>query len=159
MIHVEHAHIRHARLIAPIMRPRDVIEIRQLHDVGPIEAMRQALDASAYARTMFYGFEPLAMYGLAPFTLLASTARLWIFATSAIDRHPLAFARACRKHLVDLMKQCDQATNLIALDDLPALKWADWLGCTCVLPHQLHGGRLFAQFLLRRESGAQCQSG
>ncbi len=157
MTRLEVASHRHIRLIAPIMRPRDILEIRQLHGVEPMEAMRKALFWSTYARTLMYGFEPLCMFGVAPFAVLASSVRLWIFATSAIDRHPFAFARATRKHLPEFRKQFDLGTNLIALDDDPAIRWARWLGCTCVLPHQSHGGRLFAQFVLG-DKGGQCRS-
>lgn len=158
MTRVEVASLRHARLIAPMMRPRDVLEIRQLHGLEPFEAMCQALDASTYARTLFHGLEPLCMYGLAPFTVLAGVARGWIFSTWAIDRHPIAFARATRKRFGEVMAQCSQVTNLIAVDDVPAVKWAQWLGCTLVLPYQEHGGRLFAQFVAGGKGEDGCRS-
>lgn len=159
MIRFEPATLRHARLIAPIMRPRDVLEIRQLHGREPMAAMAEALAASFYARTMFYGFEPLCMYGLAPMTLLADTARAWIFSTSVIDRYPLTFARASLKAMGEVASQCDRLTNLVALDDEPVVKWARWLGCTLVLPYQEHGGRLFAQFVHAGRGEDQCRSG
>jgi hypothetical protein len=101
---------------------------------------------------------PLCMYGIAPFTVLADTVRLWIFSTQAVDCYPFSFARACRKHLPELRGQFDRATNLVAADDLPVLRWAEWLGCTLALPQQIHGGRLFRQFILDGKSGEQCRS-
>lgn len=160
MTHIVEAEVRHARLIAGSMRPRDVEEVRAGWGREPFEAMREALSASYFARTLFQGFEPLVMYGLAPLTVLGGTARVWIFASAAIDRHPFAFARASRRWLPELFAHCSLATNFIDLGDKPALKWLDWIGGTFVLLPQQRGGRLFAQFILvDREplGGRQCQ--
>lgn len=148
MTHITDADTRHARLIAGSMRARDVEEVRAGWGREPYEAMREALSASYFSRTMFQGFEPLLMYGLAPLTVLGGTARVWIFPSAAIDRHPFAFARACRRWLPELWNHCTLATNFIDLNDKPALKWLDWLGGTFALLPQERGGRLFAQFIL-----------
>lgn len=124
--------------------------------------MLEALSESFYARTAFVGMEPLCAFGLAPLTVLSSSARVWIFATAAIDRHPFAFARASKRALVDLFARCSLATNLIDCKDDAATRWLEWLGGTYVLPIQSRGGRLFAQFILvNREvrEQRQCQLG
>lgn len=160
MTRIADAEIRHARLIASSMRPRDVEEVRAGWAREPFEAMREALSASYYARTMFQGFEPLVMYGLAPLTVLGGTARFWIFASAAVDRHPFAFARGCKRYLPELWNHCTLATNFIDLSDTRALKWLHWLGGTCALLPQVRGGRLFAQFILTNREpagGDQCQ--
>jgi hypothetical protein len=142
------AEVRHARTIAASMRERDVIEVRAGWGREPYEAMREAMSSSYYARTLFSGFEPLCMFGLSPLTVLGGAARVWMFGTAAIDRHPISFARACRRHLPELFQQCTLATNLIDTTDIPACAWLAWLGGTCVLPLNERGGRLFAQFIL-----------
>lgn len=156
------AQVRHARLIAGSMRPRDVEEVRAGWGREPFEAMREAMSASFYARTLFQGLEPLCIFGLAPLTVLGGSARAWMFASAAIDRHPYAFARASRRYLADLFRHCTLATNLIDLSDRPALRWLEWLGGTCVLPAHDRGGRLFAQFILVDRQPARervCQQG
>jgi hypothetical protein len=159
MTRIMDADIRHARLIAASMRPRDAEEVRAGWGREPYEAMREALSASYYARTMFQGFEPLVMYGLAPLTVLGGSARFWIFSSAAIDRHRFAFARGCKRHLPELWNHCTLATNFIDLGDKSALKWLLWMGGTCALRPEVRGGRLFAQFILvdRRPTGDQCQ--
>jgi hypothetical protein len=150
-IRFEEATARHARLVAQSMRERDVAEVRAGWGLPPLEAIRTAMGQSYYARTCFYGLEPLAVYGLAALAVLGGTARVWIFATSAVDAHPLAFARASLKALADLHEQASLITNLIDLSDKAACKWLDWLGGTYVLQPQPRGGRLFGQFILARE--------
>jgi len=160
MTHLTDADIRHARLIASSMRPRDVEEVRAGWGREPYEAMREALSASYYARTMFQGFEPLVMYGLAPLTVLGGAARFWIFSSAAIDRHRFAFARASRRYLPELFQHCTLATNFIDLGDKPALRWLLWMGGTCALLPEERGGRLFAQFILVDRTpagGRRCQ--
>jgi hypothetical protein len=161
MTHVADAEVRHARLIAGSMRARDVEEVRAGWGREPYEAMREALSASYYARTLFQGFEPLLMYGLAPLTVLGGCARVWIFPSAAIDRHRFAFARASRRWLPELFTHCTLATNFIDLGDKQALKWLTWLGGTCALQPEMRGGRLFAQFILvdREPVEAKCQQG
>lgn len=160
MTRLADADSRHARLIAASMRERDIEEVRAGWGREPFEAMREALSASYYARTLFHGFEPLLMYGLAPLTVLGGAARLWMFPSAAIDRHPFAFARASRRFAPELFRHCTLATNFIGLHDKPALRWLTWMGGTCALQPELRGGRLFAQFILvdRTPMGVtQCQ--
>lgn len=159
MTHVADANVRHARLIAGAMRARDIEEVRAGWGREPYEAMREALSASYFARTMFQGFEPLVMYGLAPLTVLGGSARFWIFPSAAIDWHRFAFARACRRFMPELFQHCTLATNFIDLSDKPALKWLHWMGGTCALLPQERGGRLFSQFYLvdRKPVEAQCR--
>jgi hypothetical protein len=142
------AQVRHARLIAKCMRPKDIAEVRAGWSREPYEAIREAMSASFYARTLFAGFEPLCIFGLAPLTVLGGTARVWMFASAAIDRHPRAFARASREHLRELFTHCTLATNLVDTGDAAVMRWLQWLGGTCVLPGHERGGRLFAQFIL-----------
>jgi hypothetical protein len=137
----------HVKLIASGMRARDVTEVRAGWG-EPQVAIEAALAGSFYARTLFHDLKPICMYGLAPLVLLSGCAQLWIFATAAIDEHPIAFARASKLALAELFKRCSLLTNLIDINDAPAMRWMHWLGGECVLPHQERGGRLFAQFIM-----------
>lgn len=146
----------HIRLIAPLMRERDRLEVKAGCDQESEEAMATALVESSYARTCFYGLEPLAMFGLARLTILGRSAQAWCFGTRAIDDHPLAFARASRQALSDLLSQASVLTNRVDISDEKALRWLAFLGATYVLQPQQRGGRLFAQFILSQEQ-RQCQ--
>jgi hypothetical protein len=145
---LERAEVHHARVIAEAMRPRDTAEIDAGWGKGPYEVMLEGMAESFYARTMFYELEPLCMYGLAPLMILHGSARFWIVSTAAIDRHPLAFARACKRFLPEMFELCTLLTNYIDVADEPAMRWMKWMGGQCVLPPHTRGGRLFAQFIL-----------
>jgi len=161
VIHYEDATTRHARIIAGSMRPSDVAEVWDGWGLEPFEAIRVAITGSFYARTMFCGMEPLAIFGLAPLSIMGGASRVWVFGTSAIDRHGFAFARASRKALDDLLTRASVITNLIDTGDVRAGRWLDWLGARYVSQPLSKEGRVFAQFVLAapvQESQA-CQQG
>jgi hypothetical protein len=151
----EVAHHRHIRLISASMRARDIAEIQWAVGQEPERAMREALEHSFYARTLFMGLEPLAMYGLAPLSMLAGHARIWIFGTSAIDRHKIAFTRASKLAISALFCHCSLMTNIVATNDEAAIKWLKWLGGSLVENKYAAG---FTQFVIA--GGAQaCRLG
>jgi hypothetical protein len=143
----EPAHLRHIRLIDADLRARDRAELAAVWG-EPKAAMMQCLQNSFYARTLFLGLEPLAMYGLAPMSLLAGHARAWCFGTQAIDRHPIAFARASRLALYALFGHCSLMTNIVDKDDAAAIRWVEWLGGSLVERTFTHGDKVFQQFVI-----------
>ena len=155
----EEARIGHIRIIADTMRPRDRDEVRVGWECEPEAAMAEALMQSYFARTMFYDLEPLCMYGLAPLMLMGGSARFWIFSTAAIDRHPIAFARACRQGLHDLFLYAGLMTNFVDLNDAPAVKWMQWMGGEIIPVHKFRGGRQFTQFILTDPRRRACRQG
>ena len=122
----EPAHLRHIRLISADMRPGDRLEIAAAWG-EPAAAMAVCLTSSFYARTLFHEMRPLAMYGLAPMSIMAGHARAWCFGTAAIDQHKIAFARASRLALSALFGHCSLMTNVVDKNDAAAVRWLEWL--------------------------------
>ena len=148
----------HARIIAGQMRASDVEEIKAGWGQEPREAILTALrDSPRYARTLFYGLEPLMIFGLSHLSILGSSAQVWCFGTTAIDRHPLVFARATRKILPELYAHAPVLTNRVDASDVRALRWLTFLGATYVLDPERHGDREFGQFILAAQQEPQCQ--
>lgn len=144
----EIAHRGNVPLIAGCMRERDVAEILAGWGKEPAQAMLDALDASYYARTCFYGMEPLGIYGLSPLCAISGFSQVWIFCTRHVDNHKFAFARASRLALEDVKLHAQSVANFIDANDAPARRWLEWLGGKYVLPPERRGGRLFQQFIL-----------
>lgn len=157
----ETATAAHARLVAENMRESDAEEVRCGWGQEPAEAIMFALSQSPrYARTCFYGLEPLAIYGLAWLTLLGESAEAWCFGTTSIDRHPIVFARASRLALASMYRHARTLTNLVPIADGPAVRWLEWLGAEFPdQPYEPRGRLLFAQFVLSSKGKAQCQRG
>lgn len=148
---------QHAALVAANMHESSRAEILAGWGKEPPEAIRECFAASQYARTVFYGLEVLAVYGLADERILGRSAEVWCFGTVAIDRHGFAFARASRKVVAELLCRAPMLTNLVDVDDERALRWLQFLHAQYPLPPQERGGKRFRQFILAEE--AQCQQG
>ena len=161
-LRIVEAQRHHLRAVAASMRPHDAAEIRQGLNQEPLEAMTAALDQSYLARTAFYDIEPLAMYGLSPFSVLGGSAQIWMFSTTGIDRHRFAFARASKGALAEIFAHCRLATNIVALDDALVVKWLGWLGAKFSPDEHERNGMRFGQFILPSRPLAerkQCQQG
>lgn len=148
----------HARIIADQMRESDRLEIRAGWDQEPYEAMLTALwNSPCYACTAFIGLEPLAMFGISHLSILGNSAQVWCFGTTAIDRHPLAFARASRWVLAEIHARASILTNWVDTSDTRALRWLAFLGARYVMGPTVRGDRTFHQFILAAAENKQCQ--
>ena len=160
-VRFEVATAAHARIVATNMRESDVAEVRAGWGCEPEEAILHALMQSPrYARTVFVGLEPLAIYGLAALTLLGASAEAWCFGTTAIDRHRFAFARASRVALAVMYRHSPILTNMVAVGDERAVRWITWLGAK--YPEtgwEKRSDRWFAQFVLSSRAEAECHQG
>lgn len=149
----------HAKVVVRGMRARDLEEV--LAGWGnPAQAIEEAIAASPdYARTAFWELEPLAIFGMRRLTVMGASAEVWCFGTKAIDRHPLAFLRASKAVVTQMLRHNPTLTNYVDAHDNEAIKWLCWLGATSALPPQMRGGRLFAQFFLTRPEAKEstCQ--
>lgn len=159
-VRFEVATTAHARIVAGAMRPQDAAEVRAGWGQEPLDAILTALCQSPrYARTAFVDLEPLAIYGLGALSLLGESAEVWCFGTAAIDRHPIAFARASRVALASMYRHARTLTNMVSVTDERAVRWVTWLGAR--YPNtgwEKRSDRWFAQFVLSSQREAeQCR--
>jgi hypothetical protein len=148
MIRFEEARLHHAKLIARDMCLSDIDEVKAGWGADPETAIHMALSSSYFARTLFLDLKPLAIFGLVPLRIISGTACVWVFGTSAIDEHRIAFAKASRVAVQLLQAQCSLMTNLIDESDKRAMKWMFWLGGTVMMPPQIRAGKRFVQFIV-----------
>jgi hypothetical protein len=160
-LRIEAAQLRHAKIVAQSMRARDFEEV--MAGWGrPDIAIIDAIEASpCYSRTAFWELEPVAIFGMRSLTVLGGSAEVWCFGTAAIDRHRLAFLRASRLVVADMLTRAAILTNYVDITDYDALRWLAWVGARSALPPQSRGGKLFAQFFISKPMvGEQtCQLG
>lgn len=154
------ADLRHVHLVACNMRESDRDEIKAGWGKEVEPAIVECLLASHYAYTLFYQLEVLAIYGVANAPVLGNSGEVWCFGTTAIDRHPLPFLRACRRLVPQMLEKYPVLTNLVDINDQRAIKWLNYLDARYVLQPRELGGKLFQQFILAREhppAEDQCQ--
>lgn len=156
-VQIVEATLSHASRVAAQIRPEDRAEIRAGWGLEPLAAMHECLVASAYARTAFYRSRILGMYGIARPPQLGASGEIWCFGTKAIDDHPVAFLRASRRVLSEMLRDVPILTNVVDVQDERARKWLAFLDARYVLQPRPLGGKLFQQFILAKHGDQQCQ--
>lgn len=120
------AHLDHVAFLQ--MPPEGITELAEVYGMTPGEAMRRNLAASVEAWTMLAGDEVLAMFGVAPVSLLERTGEFWIAGSVNICRHKLSFARQCRRFLPQMMRNYSEVLGILETHRTDVVRWAQWLG-------------------------------
>lgn len=122
------AHESHVGLITRALPPAGITELAEVYRMTPEEAMRRNLASSTEAWTMFCGTEALAMFGVAPLSIMERRGEFWIAGTTHICQHRIAFGRMCRKFLPTLLANWDRLDGVLEHGRPEVVKWAQWLG-------------------------------
>lgn len=118
----------HLPLIAAAMPSEGVRELAEVYGQNPEETLRRNLLASTEAWTMFHDTVPLAIFGVAPLSVMEGRGEFWVIGTTHICAHRLSFARSCRKFLPRLMRDWNEVIGLLEHGRPDVVKWAAWLG-------------------------------
>jgi hypothetical protein len=82
---------------------------------------------------MWLGNKPVAICGILPDSLTATSATIWMLATKEVEQHPLAFARWTRKYFLEAKTHFPHITtfhNYAPIQDTQLTSWLQWLGAT-----------------------------
>lgn len=130
------------------MRPADEREALRLGMDDPYLGLWEAFHLSDIAVAAYYRGQIACMFGVAPVSLLADEACIWLVGHEDVERHWLRFLRECRPALTDLIRGYRLVHNIIDQDNVLALGWLGWLGFTVdqERPILLPGGHVFYRF-------------
>lgn len=147
---------KHAEVLASTMRAADVAELAALGD-EPLPHLLQALQRSAFVGSAFYGLELCAMFGVQLFhrgtTLVGSEelAAVWCLTSKVVDRCPLAFVKATRRVVAELLEVWPSLFNVVDARYAGALRLLEHHGGEFSAPVSIGSG-VFFPFHLRRAS-------
>ncbi len=122
------AHVAHLPLITAGVSDIGRRELAEVYGMTPEESVRRNLAASSESWTMFAGADALAMFGVAPISLISRQGEFWIVSTTHICNHRLAFARMCRQFLPRLLRDWDEVLGVLEHNRADVVRWAEWLG-------------------------------
>lgn len=122
------AEFAHLEAIACAVSKQDADELRRVYGMSVAESLRRNMAASLETWTMFAGEEALAIFGVAPVSVMERRGEFWIVATSRICRHRLAFARQCKAFLPRLLSAWDEMACVLEHERADVVRWASWLG-------------------------------
>lgn len=102
--------------------------------------MRRGMKMSASATTGLFGGEPVAMFGVTPYSILHSMGTPWLVGSTALDRLSVqkALLVHSRRHVRSWRERYDLLFNTVDDRNEAAKRWLRWLGFTLLDP-QPHG--------------------
>lgn len=118
----------HIEAIVADIPERSAIELAELFDSTPVDALRFSLASSTGAWTIVDDAGAVAMFGATPSSVLDSLGIVWFIGTRGICRNRLAFAKATRRFVRVLFEQYSTLENIIDHRHEDVVKWVRWLG-------------------------------
>lgn len=88
------------------------------------------------------------MWGVAPPSLLATRAYLWLYHTPLVKEHQFLFVRHSQRIIEGLLKEYDLITGHFVIGGPDSMRWLKWLGATFGEPE----GNLIP-FQIRKKDG------
>lgn len=141
----EPAHIAH---VAEHMRQADRDEVLASDGWTPHEALRESRSASFFTRALLIDGEPVAIFGG---VFLGVAVLPWALTTDAVERHPIAFVKASKHVVRELLVTWPHLVQCIDARHVKALRWAKALGFEVEEPHVCGlAGLPFHRIVLRR---------
>lgn len=116
--------------IAAHLRADDRREAVALH--GDV-SMQGLLDRSVRASSLVWvgttpGGEPVAMWGVAPTSLLEGIGTPWMLSTEEAYRHPRTLIVEGRRYLDAMREQCPRLSNYVGAWNTRSIRWLKRLG-------------------------------
>lgn len=150
MAYIIPAELEHIALIDTRGRQADRDEVMAAHGWTLAEGLRHSLAVSTMAWTGMVGDDPVAMFGVAPASLVSGKGIPWLLGTEDVPIHQMAFLRKNKP----IVRQMNDLYPILEnwVDDRNELskRWLAWLGFVVGLP-QPYGveGLPFRQFSMR----------
>lgn len=157
-VEIVSADANHVGPIAAHMRKIDALEAAAFGH-SPLEALQLGLMASRVAWTALVDGVPQVMLGVVTGSLLERTGRPWMLGTDAVRKH-VRYIAAMGPVMVEAMQYgYDRLENVVAADNVAAVRMLLWLGFEIGPPSRMQGGVKFRQFSrvpADWERGAMC---
>jgi hypothetical protein len=147
LVPVEGWHVEH---VANFMRPADVEEVKAATGSTPIEALRNSLKRSSFARTAMCGGAPALIWGVGDINLLLGHGGPWLLGTRSVERYFVTFLRCSKPWLPLLLKRYTYLVNAVDERNEAAVRWLAWLGFEFG-ERVTKGGYTFRVFEARRD--------
>lgn len=136
--------------LAEHLRDADVQELRAVHgdDLDLVACLQVAVDSSEEVWIAInYAGEPIAVFGVAPLSLLGGQGCPWMLGTDAMLRHGREIVVLSRQHVARWGQRYDCLFNYVDARNLRSIAWLRHTGFV-IQPAQPYGleGRPFHRF-------------
>lgn len=142
--------IDEAEAIARIVRGADREELDALGITDLPVGLKTCFGGSLKASKIVFGDEVLAVVGDALQDGHDGVGIPWLISTYHVEKHPLAFLRACKPIVADMLTRHRMLANCVHQDNKQAIRWLRWLGFTFATAIE-HDGHVFIPFFMNSE--------
>lgn len=129
MIEIVPASIEHAMYLALNLRDEDRAEIT-LFGIEPVPALIQSIRGSVEAWAALENGVPVAVWGVAAWTLIGGVGCPWLLTGRGVERHRKFFLNENRRWLKHVLTIFPRLETLVDARYARAIRWLQWLGFT-----------------------------
>lgn len=131
------------------LREADRQEVLAL-GVEPQEALQLSFQNSTMAFTMFNNGNPLAMFGVAPVTILGDRAIVWLLTTNEVNKCKKTFANYSRLFIDYFLQHYPTLENYVDARYKTSINWLKWCGAEFGHTIMMSSGIPFIHFTIKR---------
>lgn len=124
--------------LAKNMRRQERDEIWAEAHLGPEEALFTSYRRSAFAYSVFFGDELIAMFGVVPESLVSDRGIVWMLTGDGVQKIWIRFLRASRHFVEFLRTKYPMLYNFVDVRHERAIAWLRWIGAD-IFPPEAHG--------------------
>lgn len=128
-IRIGPAHPDMAPFVAAALRPSDRRECEAIVGGPDIEpSIRESIERSSWAFAAVEARGILALWGVAPVTVIGRSSAPWALFTVLAADHRVAIARESRRWVNIMRDEFPEMVNAVDARNRSALRWIQWLG-------------------------------
>ena len=113
--------------LARTMRQAERVECAAL-GYTPMAALECSLAFATRAWTGLVDGVPVCMFGVTATMLLARTAEPWLLSTDGIMRHRMAFLRANKPYVREMLDLHPHLAGMVHAANTVSIRWLRWMG-------------------------------
>jgi hypothetical protein len=119
----------HAIAMAPHVRAIEMREVMDSVGLNVESALLAELDRSESSWSWIVDGEVACMFGIIRgHSLMDFAAYPWFLSTPLVEKHRMAFARACRHLLPELLRRHTCLSGMVDARHEMSVRWLKWLG-------------------------------
>lgn len=125
---IERATEAHADAIWQNLRPMDFYEVTAVTPEPVQLALRRAVRESSESWAWLVDGKPVALFGVAPLSIVSRSGSPWLVATPALRQHRRFFLEHSRWYLEHMQKEYALLWNMVSINNHESIRWLKWLG-------------------------------
>ncbi|CAK8741770.1 hypothetical protein SODG_005088 [Sodalis praecaptivus] len=124
----------HIEEILPHVRQADIEEFQATNGWEARRVLETGLRISTFSGTGLVNGKAIAVFGVAPASLLGGCGIPWLVGTDALEIYPRTFLRRCAKVVDVMLNIYPYLENYVDARNHAAKAWLHWLGFTLESP-------------------------